>query len=278
MENIASWPAFYKALHDISVLASNRPPPLLPRCVAVLGLSPEQQRAALKHVGEIVSFDWETMGQRVGELLPLIAMLQGKFDADKVCNGVNETGLQTGSVKINADIIKKAGLWFQHSFIYEKGVITKAFCRAIDKAGTWCDGCSCHEHLLVGPAPWREKVRRYSVQSAGCCRKGLRGSARAIGHWRQLLEQIEQAGIRGTKDVVLQCEVADRTQLLAFADSMRTSVMAALRQQLKFWGNLPHALMGLFAHEDDLGRRNYMQAAWARPPRPLRATDAGRTC
>ena len=54
-----------------------------------------------------------------------------------------------------------------------------------------------------------------------------------------------------TTDVLVECPTADRSELLDFPHSMRTQFVESLRQTLMCWDQLPHALLGLFAHEGE---------------------------
>eukprot|EP00974_Lingulodinium_polyedra_P025917 2503451-Lingulodinium_polyedra.AAC.1 len=148
---------------------------------------------------------------------------------------------------------------------------------ALQNVASWCEGCSCHEHILT-----QNKLHRRSLdlqhelgdKFMDCPMKGKRGPELACGQVQAMLSSTLQA------DWATFME--DRSETLLSTDwdivatdneACKNLITTALATKMKFYTLLPWVLMGL-AHHDEHAAKACGRSAldqWDRLPIAARA-------
>lgn len=158
--------------------------------------------------------------------------------------------------------------------------------------GRWCEGCCCHEDMLVSSSSSRSPKLRIDCPLK-CCRAPELACGAAIEQFQKSLADTQHQICEHLKGIPT---VEEQQSLKLDWEKARGRIQAELELKGAHWGMLPHLLCGLGHHQastviqvairclklwDRSGRGNYHQMSrrfldphWcgssARPEKPLR--------
>ena len=199
---------------------------------------------------QLLDWRWESLGQLLDQVLPLIPILQQHFDLEKMSVGHHST-----LSVIDASVLKVTNTFL--SLVWIEAFLEMIRCLAItcNYFLSWMEGCQCHSHIWLAPNKnWSQKQKLFFDETGQttCLNKGCRGCCMAAYGADMWTEKVCQGGSSHLTGLLAKCSEEKRTAILAVQQDLQESVREEFQAKLQHWKHLPYSILGLL--DDDVRR------------------------
>ena len=193
---------------------------------------------------------WASIVETCRKLSSLFYIFRSAWSEEKFLSA--EIHGKTRDIEVNPGAVTKVvadATWWA----YLQAMFELQLC--LHSLSQWCDGCSCHEHVLVDHSRFRREHSLRRLCSKGTCPlKGKRAPEMAAGQLERVLFQLEQASLvhlaverPGVSEEGWNTITSDFHKACSF-------IQTGLRTKLLCWEHLPWKLAGLAHYNVDSAR------------------------
>lgn len=190
---------------------------------------------------------WETLGQLLDVLNPLMPLVLKYWDYQKIRYGSNET-----MGEIDVACAKVTNNFLQIPWLLAALETLRVLAVMCNQWSSWLEGCMCHEHIWrQGGISYEQRLQLFQQETGmkGCVFKGCRGCEMASGSGDRWLASLCGACSSELSKQLHGLDVQRRACLLAVEQDLLDNIMEELGSKFVFWQHMPHLLLGLF-HPD----------------------------
>lgn len=206
---------------------------------------------------QLLDWRWESLGELLEQLMPLIPILQKRFDLQRL-----QSGHHSALSDIDASVLKVSSAFLKLDWLEAFLEMLRILSVTTNEFIGWLEGCPCHSHIwLMRGKSWKEKQAMFYAETGlhSCLFKGCRGSEMAswaADHW---LAKVCDGTSSHLTRLLSRCSDGKRTGILAVQQDLQESVREEYQAKLLHWHHLPHSLLGMLDPErrrgKDVGRR-----------------------
>jgi hypothetical protein len=200
----------------------------------------------------VIDWKWEYMEEIFQQLSCSVGVFLLHYDARKM----RQSGDTGDLIAIDRNCLKTIDEAQQHRLYYMALAEAHAlFSREVGKFARWFGGCPCHDHIwcqdISDEAKNKLFVKEIGVTSGvkECIWRGRRGSELARGHWKTLLDTFRAATSTTLQHRLVPLPAAERARVTHALEIMKTTWREELSAKLRYWDELPHALLGVWPND-----------------------------
>ena len=167
---------FWDGVHGLSSFL--RKLPLRQRLVATcfVDASAVERKTLETFSSAHLDWRWESLGDLLNDLVPLLPVLRKYLDTQKVLTG-------SGSMStIDTAVVQTAGQFVATPLTHSACELLRVACGIVNEWGSWMEGCPCHEHIWKMSCTWTRKLDFSNKSSVAA---NVVGKAHAALKWRR---------------------------------------------------------------------------------------------
>ena len=211
---------------------------------------PRDQWFAFDSFGkQLLDWRWESLGQTLDQLMPLMPLLQTHFDLSKIRSGTHDAFSE-----IDATVLKTVSVFLKLSWLPAMLEMLRCVSVTINQFIGFLEGCPCHDDIWKMPGKtWGQKQKIFFEQTGltHCPHKGCRGSCMASYAADLWPEKICTCSSARLTELLSACNDEKRTAILAVQQELQESLREEFQAKLQHWKHLPFKLLGLLAADED---------------------------
>ena len=207
---------------------------------------------------------WHAVLKLLQRMEPVIGMLGCVWDPARYMRGHSGIDGQD-NVADDSFSVKAITRAVNNKFLMALVRMLLALDSMVEKLGSWSEGCSCHENVLLSERSdykRQKKLRRLINGSGGptpvageCRLKGKRAPAMASGKLHSFFAKITEISLSDLMQTVRWGLTEEEWQIIASEWSMASAhIQNELRQKLQFWEQLPWLLCAMALPDENEGR------------------------
>jgi hypothetical protein len=192
---------------------------------------------------QLLDWRWESLGDLLEQLLPLVPILQKRYDLQKL-----RSGHHTALSEIDASILSVCGKFLHFDWLEAFLEMLRVLSIRTNHFIGWLEGCSCHSHIWLLPGKtWRQKQAIFAAETGlnSCPCKGCRGNEMAAYAATQWLCKVCDGSSAHLTKLLSRCDDSKRTGILSIQQELRESVKEEFQAKLLHWHHLPYLLLGM---------------------------------
>ena len=207
--------------------------------------SRKERAQILRYVGRPIDWKRERVSAFLTRLIVVLPILQQRINLDAMLGNKTVDG---GLHEIAGAIVRQAFAALARPGFLLQVQVLRVLSSCLDRQATWCEGCHCHEHLLLQAGkPFKERAREFREASAGCPWKGCRGVQLALGQSSIMQQRIEAASDSGLREALAKATPVDRASARQLERAVKNTLVQLVQDRLRFWESLPYKLLGIFS-------------------------------
>ena len=118
---------------------------------------PREQCHAFDHFNkQLLDWRWESLGDALDQIVPLVPILQQYFDLSKFKSGHYET-----MSEIDAALLKTVSLFLNLTWLRAFLEMLRCVAVTVNLFIGWLEGCACHERIWKMNKPWHVKQQSF---------------------------------------------------------------------------------------------------------------------
>ena len=215
---------------------------------------PRGQWFAFKSFGkQLLDWRWESLGQMLDQLVPLIPILQAHFDLSKM-----KSGGHAALSEIDTAVLKTVSIFVKIEWLPAMLEMLRCISVTINECIGWLEGCPCHEDIWkLSGKTWAQKQRIFFERTGltHCRRKGCRASCMASYGVDVWLERICNASSASLTEMLSTCSAEKRTAILAVQQELQESLREEFQAKLQHWRHLPFKPLGMLDADQDRSKQ-----------------------
>ena len=201
---------------------------------------------------------WKEVCMFIKHLKPILPALRHTFNARKYRTAV-DGDRSVADAAFNPEQLAddlNSNLWNRYlDFVIEVEKMP------VEGLAQWCEGCSCHEPLLLGISDWHRQTmmrRHYGPGATTCPLSGLRSAEMACGRHLEILrdcwERTAQEILVGTAAERRRLTDDELSILQQDMDRAKAMLEVEMRTKFDFWQRLPWKICGLAHRSEEVAR------------------------
>ena len=211
---------------------------------------PQNQWFAFKSFGkQLLDWRWESLGQTLDQLMPLMPLLQAHFDLSKMQSGTHEAFSE-----VDAAVLRSVSAFLKLSWLTAMLEMLRCVSVTTNQFIGFLEGCPCHEAIWKMPGKtWAQKQKIFFEQTGlvSCPHKGCRGPCMASYATDLWLAKICNCSSARLTELLSASSDKKRTGILAVQQELQESLREEFQAKLQHWKHLPFKLLGLLATDED---------------------------
>jgi hypothetical protein len=246
IERSRIWPGFEKGFRALLSFLNNRD---LRKRFQVTCVPEADRHLFKKWKKELLDWRWESMGELLKELNPVLPALQAHFDLGKI-----RSGGSVGSLgEIDTAVLKVVSSFLQLDWLLPIcETLRLVSCEVNDFVG-WLESCECHEWIWCQPCSYEKRQKMFRLETGldSCWRKGCRGHELASGKVEYWLNRICSVSSPRLTALLTNLSAEKRSSVLAIQQDLQESLREEFTAKLQQWHHLPYALLGLLSSDSN---------------------------
>ena len=255
------WETFHQHLKRIEGLLERdeRRERFVNSCILAVPSLADKAPAFRSFSADLYDKRWKAVCLFVKVLVPLLPLLRQAWDANRYILSVDGDGPAKDAAFSPADLTEtfRCNLFYRYvDFVIQTETVPS------DALGAWCEGCNCHEPLLLHLSDHRRHAmmgQHYDKSVTACPMSGMRADLMAAGHlddvfamcWKSLEEHV----LVGPSSGWYPLGRDDMLVLQADMERARGLLDLELRTKFHYWKCLPWKLCGLAHRSEAVARR-----------------------
>ena len=215
---------------------------------------PQNQWFAFQSFGkQLLDWRWESLGQTLDQLMPLMPLLQAHFDLSKMQSGTHEAFSE-----VDAAVLRSVSKFLKLSWLTAMLEMLRCVSVTTNQFIGFLEGCPCHDDIWKMPGKtWAQKQKIFFEQTGlvSCPHKGCRGPCMASYAADLWLAKICNCSSARLTELLSACPDEKRTAILAVQQDLQESLREEFQAKLQHWKHLPFKLLGLLATDEDRAKQ-----------------------
>ena len=210
---------------------------------------PQNQWFAFQSFGkQLLDWRWESLGQTLDQLMPLMPLLQAHFDLSKMQSGTHEAFSE-----VDAAVLRTVSKFIKLSWLTAMLEMLRCVSVTTNQFIGFLEGCPCHDDIWKMPGKtWAQKQKIFFEKTGlvSCPHKGCRGPCMASYAADFWLAKICNCSSDRLTELLSACSDGKRTGILAVQQDLQESLREEFQAKLQHWQHLPFKLLGLLATDE----------------------------
>ena len=202
---------------------------------------------------QLLDWRWESLGDTLDQLMPLVPPLQKHFDLEKMKSGTHDA-----MSEIDATVLQTVSTFLKAPWLTAMLEMLRVISLTVNLFIGFLEGCACHEDIWTMPGKtWAQKQQIFRERTGllQCPYKGCRGSCMAsyaTDHW---LERICDCNSSHLTELLSACPPEKRNGIVAMQHELQESLREEFQAKLQHWKHLPFKLLGLLNNDENLAKQ-----------------------
>ena len=192
---------------------------------------------------QLLDWRWESLGELLEQVLPVLPILQKRWDLQKL-----RTGHHEALSEIDASVLGVCSRFLELDWLEAFLEMLRVVSVHTNDFIGWLEGCRSHSHIwMLRDKSWQARQALFTAETglSVCPCKGCRGSEMAAFASAQWLDTVCCSSSDKLTRLLNQCSDVKRTGILAIQQELREALREEFQAKLLHWQHLPYSLLGM---------------------------------